>query len=116
LEAEVVEDIIYAPFEGLRKQTQSHVREALGRAAWGRTWFIPLFQWSDLNPGFANEEEITDPPANDMDDIFADRAQMGSDSQPELVRREWLQRFDEESLIDIPPFVERHKIARLFDH
>jgi hypothetical protein len=41
---------------------------------------------------------------------------MGSDSQAELCGREWGDRFDQESLIVIPPLVEKQKIGLLFGH
>jgi hypothetical protein len=41
---------------------------------------------------------------------------MGSDSQAELCGGEWGDRFDQESLIVIPPLVEKQKIGLLFGH
>src|SRR5688500_9748020 len=90
--------------------------DQLGGASRGCAPFIPCFQWSHLGPRFAHDQEIADTTANDMSNIFTNRAQMWSDSQGEFFGRERRKSFDQESLISIPTFVERQEIDLLFGH
>ena len=76
----------------------------------------PMFQESHLGPWFAQDQEIADTTTYDMGNIFTDRAQVGSDSQGEFFGRKRRKSLDQESLMGIPPVVERQEIDLLFGH
>jgi hypothetical protein len=84
--------------------------DQLGGASRGCAPLVPCFQWSYLGPRFGHDQEIADTPANDVDNIFTDRAQVWSDTQGKFFGRERRKSFDQESLISIPTFLERQEI------